>query len=314
MLPLNPAFKAVIGASDSDRRDLFLGTAARTGTAVQNVEKDFWVCWTLDALFNGLPAGGPRLLFKGGTSLSKAFRLVTRFSEDIDITVFRDDLGHAVEAAELDALSSKKRRARLDAIRTACQAYIRGPLREQFAGISTSVIPDGRFRLDLDPEDNRNGRPTASWPSTARTTLGCSSAVRISDSIQPCQERSHCHPARPCERHSHGTTTRWPGWSLAKSPPLMQCLPACNGSSKSPTRPSRKPRTPASPPRPPHCSRYPWSVLAPHRLRGRQRRWAILRFAFPSPAGTGPLSHWSNVGTGCHPPSPPPSQHRKPLP
>jgi predicted nucleotidyltransferase component of viral defense system len=47
------------------------------GTAVQNVEKDFWVCWTLDALFNGLPAGGPRLLFKGGTSLSKAFVTTT---------------------------------------------------------------------------------------------------------------------------------------------------------------------------------------------------------------------------------------------
>jgi predicted nucleotidyltransferase component of viral defense system len=36
----------------------------------QNIEKDFWVCWTLDALFNELEAGGPCLLFKGGTSLS----------------------------------------------------------------------------------------------------------------------------------------------------------------------------------------------------------------------------------------------------
>ena len=49
----------------------------------------------------------PRLLFKGGTSLSKAFGLISRFSEDIDITVFRDDLGQAAEVAELDALSGK---------------------------------------------------------------------------------------------------------------------------------------------------------------------------------------------------------------
>jgi hypothetical protein len=61
---MNPAFQEVIAATDSDRRNLFLGTAARMGTAVQNVEKDFWVCWTLDALFNGLAPGGPRLLFK----------------------------------------------------------------------------------------------------------------------------------------------------------------------------------------------------------------------------------------------------------
>ena len=84
---MNAAFREVIAAGDDARRDLFLATAGRLGTAVQNVEKDFWVCWTLDALFNGLPAGVPRLLFKGGTSLSKSFGLIDRFSEDIDVLV-----------------------------------------------------------------------------------------------------------------------------------------------------------------------------------------------------------------------------------
>ena len=51
---MNQAFHTVITAGDAERRDLFLGAAARIGTAVQNVEKDFWVCWTLDTLFNGL--------------------------------------------------------------------------------------------------------------------------------------------------------------------------------------------------------------------------------------------------------------------
>ena len=44
--------------------------------------RDYW----------GDPDGGPRLLFKGGTSLSKGFGLISRFSEDIDVTVFREDL------------------------------------------------------------------------------------------------------------------------------------------------------------------------------------------------------------------------------
>ena len=177
---MNPAFKAVIGASDSERRDLFLGTATRMGTAVQNVEKDFWVCWALDALFNGLPAGGPRLLFKGGTSLSKAFGLITRFSEDIDITVFRNDLGHAAEVPELDALSGKKRRARLDAIRTACQAHIGGPLKEQFTDISASIIPDGRFQLELDPDDP-DGQTLLFWYPAVTATRDdyIRSAVKI---------------------------------------------------------------------------------------------------------------------------------------
>lgn len=159
---MNPAFRTLLEASDAERLDLFLGTAARMGTAVQNVEKDFWVCWTLDALFNGLPEGGPRLLFKGGTSLSKAFGLIPRFSEDIDITVLRGDLGQPAEVAELDALSGKKRRARLEAIRTACQAYIAGTLAEQFRQLAASFIPEERFRLKLDPED-KDGQTLLFW-------------------------------------------------------------------------------------------------------------------------------------------------------
>jgi hypothetical protein len=177
---LNPAFQAVITASDAERRDLFLGASTRLGTAVQNIEKDFWVCWTLDALFNGLEAGGPRLLFKGGTSLSKAFGLIARFSEDIDITVFRDDLGQGVEIASLDALSSKKRRARLDAIRDACQAYIAGPLTAQFTHLAASVIPEDRFRLEPDPDD-KDGQSLLFWYPAVTANAGdyVRSAVKI---------------------------------------------------------------------------------------------------------------------------------------
>jgi Nucleotidyl transferase AbiEii toxin, Type IV TA system len=102
-----PAFITFILAAAEDRRDAFLGAARRLGEAEQNVEKDFCVCWTLDALFNGTDANGPRLLFKGGTLLSKAFGLISRFSEGIDITIFRDDLGQGTSVEELGTLSWK---------------------------------------------------------------------------------------------------------------------------------------------------------------------------------------------------------------
>ena len=88
-------FATVLAASADDRRALCTTVGNRLGTVPQNIEKDFWVCWTLDALFNDLEAGGPRLLFKGGTSLSKGYGLISRFSEDIDIAVFREDIGQA---------------------------------------------------------------------------------------------------------------------------------------------------------------------------------------------------------------------------
>lgn len=125
------AYLQVITASEQDRTDLFLATAQRLGTPLGNVEKDFWVCWTLDVLYHRLPADGPRLLFKGGTSLSKAYGLIQRFSEDIDVTVYRNDLGEGASVEELEALSGKKRQAKLDAIRDACRAYVTGPLRAE---------------------------------------------------------------------------------------------------------------------------------------------------------------------------------------
>jgi hypothetical protein len=59
---MNEAFGRLLAASDDERRDVFLTTGRRLGTAVQNIEKDFWACWTLDVLFNGLPENHPRLL------------------------------------------------------------------------------------------------------------------------------------------------------------------------------------------------------------------------------------------------------------
>ncbi|MGS0741088.1 nucleotidyl transferase AbiEii/AbiGii toxin family protein [Glaciimonas sp. GG7] len=48
------------------------------------------------------------MLFKGVTSLSKAFSLIFRFSEDIDITIFRDNLGQEAKVSDQDAPSGKK--------------------------------------------------------------------------------------------------------------------------------------------------------------------------------------------------------------
>ena len=146
------AYRQVIAAPPRDRLDLFLETANRLGAPVGNVEKDFWVCWTLNALYRERPAGGPRLLFKGGTSLSKGYGLIRRFSEDIDITVFRDDLDEPASVEELEILSKRKRRHRLDAIRDACRAYITGPLRE-FLTAQLTDAASGAGRVEIDGAD-----------------------------------------------------------------------------------------------------------------------------------------------------------------
>ncbi len=66
--------------------------------------------------------------------------MIARFSEDIDITVFRDDIGQASTVEELEALSGKKRTARLDGIREACQEYVNGSLLEQLSGLLRRLL------------------------------------------------------------------------------------------------------------------------------------------------------------------------------
>jgi hypothetical protein len=169
---MNSDFLRVIAASPDDRRGLFLATANRLGTPLQNVEKDFWVSWVLDLLFNGREAGEPRLLFKGGTSLSKAYGLISRFSEDIDITVFREDIGQDVHVSDLEGLSGKQQRLRLEGIKQACQTYIQGQLRERLnrqietafleAGVTYSGAP-----VVEDPDDADRQTLLVSYPTVS---------------------------------------------------------------------------------------------------------------------------------------------------
>lgn len=75
---------AFFALSPADRRDALEVAAARSGRAVHLLEKDVWVVWTLNALFESDFAD--HLVFKGGTSLSKAYQAIGRFSEDVDLT------------------------------------------------------------------------------------------------------------------------------------------------------------------------------------------------------------------------------------
>lgn len=68
-----------------ERIEAYLAASASTGLPPKIVEKDVWICWTLEVLFG--QQGHFPMAFKGGTSLSKVFNAIERFSEDIDITI-----------------------------------------------------------------------------------------------------------------------------------------------------------------------------------------------------------------------------------
>lgn len=75
---------SIFSLSERDRAAFFQAAAGRVGRNAILLEKDVWVVWALRTLFED-PIGA-HLVFKGGTSLSKAHRLIERFSEDLDLT------------------------------------------------------------------------------------------------------------------------------------------------------------------------------------------------------------------------------------
>lgn len=95
----------------ADRRAALGVAATQSGRPLHLLEKDIWVVWTLDVLFGARFAD--HLVFKGGTSLSKAYGVIRRFSEDIDVThdiraLAPDLVGDALEALPLNRSQERK--------------------------------------------------------------------------------------------------------------------------------------------------------------------------------------------------------------
>ena len=96
-----------LSVSQADQKLAYQNAALTLKTEAVILEKDFWVSWLLGVLFT-LPEIAPHLVFKGGTSLSKVFGVIDRFSEDIDLCLVPEFVG--ADAAGFDALTSRGKR------------------------------------------------------------------------------------------------------------------------------------------------------------------------------------------------------------
>lgn len=141
--------------SSEDRRELW-GRAAGKLRPLPDfmIEKDFWVCFALRQLF-ALPGAGDHFIFKGGTSLSKVWRAIHRFSEDIDISLSREWLGFG-GSRDPEAAGTRKQRGKLlEALSEACAERLRRDvapaLRKSFAG----ALGSRGWGLEFDPDDDQ---------------------------------------------------------------------------------------------------------------------------------------------------------------
>jgi hypothetical protein len=131
-----------------DERRLYIEEAAsRRGVSPVVLEKDFWVCWLLAVLFRS--GFGGHLVFKGGTSLSKVFGVIDRFSEDIDLSLSPKFLG--LEAAGTSRNQATKWMAKAEA---ACGIAVKETIAPELERLVAQVLgerPGGWLEFLTDP-------------------------------------------------------------------------------------------------------------------------------------------------------------------
>lgn len=172
-----------------DRQDIFTEAASRLGIRPTIIEKDFWVCLVLKLLFEK-SCFAEYLVFKGGTSLSKAHGLIERFSEDIDLVLDWRLIGFGEGGKDpMQNFASKSRQDQFNKeINNRAAAYIAqtlGPelndlLQKEETGLSAMVDADDPHIVNIRypaafseayirPEIRLEIGPLASWvPSALR--------------------------------------------------------------------------------------------------------------------------------------------------
>lgn len=139
---------------DAERKDVLQEAANRMDLAEIILEKDFWVCWTLKRLFSN-PKIAKHLTFKGGTSLSKGYGVIARFSEDIDLTISRSApfLENGDNPLDND-ISGKERIRRLDALKSNAQKFIAELIEPQLIkDISAALGTNEGWEISFDNDD-----------------------------------------------------------------------------------------------------------------------------------------------------------------
>ena len=150
---------------NADKKVYFDVVAHELDVMPQLIEKDFWVCWILKILFS-LPASDNHLTFKGGTSLSKCYNVIKRFSEDVDVSIERSFLT-THEPIEPDRKQSgKENQRRIARLKQACQDKITDVIIPELEDkIKTALLGIGEWQIKLDPDDPDKQTILFTYPS-----------------------------------------------------------------------------------------------------------------------------------------------------
>jgi len=139
--------------SVAEMEPFFESAAEKTQIPFEIIEKDFWVVWILERLFSLINLKG-HITFKGGTSLSKVYNIIHRFSEDIDLSIEKEFFGFDGTNNPEKALSKNKQRLALTYLSNACSQYVQNDLLSTLKiAISEKLDTTDGWYLNVDTDD-----------------------------------------------------------------------------------------------------------------------------------------------------------------
>jgi predicted nucleotidyltransferase component of viral defense system len=160
-----------ISITPEDKRAYFEATAAKLSLRPEFIEKDFWVCWMLKTLFS-LNGVGQHLIFKGGTSLSKCYKVIKRFSEDIDISISKEFLLGEDAIFPDSRESNKENNRRIERLKDECKSKINNVIVPNLKENVLEIIGSNGWKIEVSPDDQDGQTVIFFFPQTLKTVTG----------------------------------------------------------------------------------------------------------------------------------------------
>ena len=144
--------EAFLQLSTEEQADILQTCAGKIGRRAEHLEKDIWICWVLQGLF-GMPGRLP-MAFKGGTSLSKVYGAIRRFSEDVDVSVEYKSLDQSIDPFD-PKVSRTAREKYTELLRNKLADHTKNVIRPHFESLLAQLTekPTSPLRIS---EDGKN--------------------------------------------------------------------------------------------------------------------------------------------------------------
>ncbi len=126
----------------------YTAAAESVGLPVHIIEKDYWVTWLLDILFT-MDEIKDQLTFKGGTSLSKVYNQIRRFSEDVDLSIEKAYFGFSGDRNPIDAESKKKAKKLIVELNEKCKDFVQIELKNKLELAIEKELSSGDWSCEM---------------------------------------------------------------------------------------------------------------------------------------------------------------------